>query len=172
MNKTVLNFLMLFVIITSHSCKIEKKENPQTLALAATVPESSLSKPKTYVVTASPESVFLGENKEALVKIKDLNAIELANQDGTSGGIELTYKIELTNKNEVGGNSIVFATTDFRLELDNGNKIQPSSIFVNVEADTKKLSNIDKFIIPVGAKPKVLNLFYDQTRATMKLELK
>lgn len=85
--------------------------------------------------------------------------------------MELTYKIELTNKNQIGGTSVGLPTTDFRLQLDNGNKISPSSIFVDADLEATKLSTDDKFTIPAGAKPTRLNLFYDQTRASIKLEV-
>lgn len=104
--------------------------------------------------------------------MKDITAVELSNSDGTSAGIELNYKIELTNKNAIGGNAIGLPTTDFRLELDNGNKIAPNSIFVDAQPESTKLSGTDKFIIPAGAKPTVLNLYFDQTRASIGLQIK
>jgi len=173
MKKNVITILLFSLIMTNYSCKGDKKEQEnQETATEENAESGTAAEPKTYVVTATPDSVRLGKNKEAAVKIKDLTAIELSNPDGTSAGIELTYKLELTNKNTLGGNTIGFATTNFRLELDNGNKIPPSSVYLDVEADATKVSDVDKFIIPAGAKPTGLNLFYDQTRATVKLEIK
>ncbi len=177
MKKSVIVILMLSGIMTTYSCKENKKEqaNQTTASQPATENSSgsgATTEPKTYVVTALPDTVLLGKNKEAFIKIKDLKAIELSNPDGTSAGIELSYKIELTNKNAIGGDAVGLPTTDFRLELDNGNKIAPNSIFVNAEPEATKLSDNDKFTIPAGAKPTALNLFYDQTRASIKLELK
>ena len=174
MKKNVIAILVLSVIITTYSCKKEKEEQTPTSEATEKNTESgtSASEPKTYVVTATPESVLLGKNKEASVKIKDLTAIELSDPDGNSTGIELTYKIELTNKSAIGGNSIGLGTADFRLELDNGNKIAPTSAYVSAAPEETKLSDVDKFIIPAGAKPTGLVLFYDQTRAAVKLELK
>jgi hypothetical protein len=173
MKKNVIAILLLSGIMTTYSCKNEKKEQEdQTTTSQSAESATSVAEPKTYVVTVQPESVLLGKNKEASVKFKELKAIELSNPDGTSEGIELTYKIELTNKNAIGGNTIGFATTNFRLELDNGNKIAPSSTYVDAAAEETKISDIDKFIIPAGAKPTGLILFYDQTRASVKLEIK
>lgn len=172
MKKNVIAILLLSAIMTTYSCKNEKKEQEDQTTSSQTDAENTSAEPKTYVATATPESALLGKNKEASVKIKDLTAIELSNPDGTSAGIELTYKIELTNKNAIGGNAIGLGTGDFRLELDNGTKIAPSSIYVNAAPEETKLSEIDKFTVPAGAKPTGLVLFYDQTRVSVKLEIK
>ena len=177
MKKNVIAIVMLAGIMTIYSCKDNKKElENETTTSQPTTEENSASattsEPKSYTVTATPDNVLLGKNKEASIKIKDITAIELSNPDGTSAGIELSYKIELTNKNAIGGNSVGIPTTDFRLELDNGNKIAPNSIFVDAAPESTKLSDADKFIIPAGAKPTNLSLFFDQTRANVKIELK
>lgn len=179
MKRKVITATILMGIVTMYSCKQNKKQEEQasqtTTSQSTTETKPSVSDasaPKKYTVTATPDSVSLGKNKEALIKIKDLKAVDLSDPEGHSTGIELTYKIELTNKNAIGGNSVGVATTDFRLELDNGNKIAPSSVYVNAEADATKLSDNDKFTIPAGAKPTAISLFYDQTRASIKLELK
>lgn len=168
---------MLSVIMTAYSCKENKKEQANQTATSQSTTENSpksdaTTEPKTYVVTGVPDTAILGKNKEAFIKIKDLRAIELSNPDGTSAGIELSYKVELTNKNPIGGNAVELLTADFRLELDNGNKIAPNSVYVNAEPEATNLSDDDKFTIPAGAKPIALNLFYDQTRASIKIELK
>ncbi|UIR54481.1 hypothetical protein LZQ00_09370 [Sphingobacterium sp. SRCM116780] len=184
MKKNTIAILMLSVITIFYSCKDKKKEQenqtatvPQTKDSTTDInsgaePKTSGAEPKTYQLTALPDSVSLGKNKEAFIRIKELKAIELSNPDGTSAGIELSYKIELTNKNAIGGTAVGIPTTDFRLELDNGNKIAPNSIFVNAEPESSKLSDFDKFTIPAGAKPVALHLYYDQTKASVKLEMK
>lgn len=177
MKTNVIAILLLSGIVATYSCKESKKEQATQATTSQPAADNTsgtvaAAEPKTYVVTASPDSALLGKNKEALIKIKDLKAIELSNPDGTSAGVELTYKIELTNKNAIGGSEIGLPTTDFRLELDNGNKIAPNSIFVSAAAEATKLSDDDKFIIPAGAKPTALSLFYDQTKASIKLEMK
>lgn len=177
MKKSTIAILMLSVITIFYSCKDKKKEQENQTATSpqtkdSTTGTNSGAEPKTYQVTALPDSVSLGKNKEAFIRIKELKAIELSNPDGTSAGIELNYKIELTNKNAIGGSEIGVPTTDFRLELDNGNKIAPNSIFVNAAPEATKLSDFDKFTIPAGAKPVALNLFFDQTKASVKLEMK
>lgn len=178
MKKTVLLFTLLSLLTFTYSCKSSKKQddtNAQSSTQLNDVEPSSApasTDTKIYTVTASPDSTFLGKNKEALLKLKDMKAIDLSDPDGKNTGMELTYKIELTNKNAIGGDNIGLNTSDFRLELDNGNKVSPASVFVNANADETKLSDEDKFEIPAGAKPVSLNLFYDQTRASIKLDLK
>ena len=179
MKRKVIIIVVLTGLVTIYSCKQNKKQEDQasetttSQTTTETKPSGSdASSPKTYAVTATPDSISLGKNKEAFIKIKDLKAIELSNPEGQSTGIELTYKIELTNRNAIGGDAVGVATTDFRLELNNGTKIAPASIFVNAAPDATNLSNDDKFTIPAGVKPTALDLFYDQTRASIKLELK
>lgn len=178
MTKSILVFSLLSVITLSYSCKSSKKQDDKK-AQASSQADSAQSNTavaatgtKTYAVTATPDSAFLGKKKEALIRLKDMKAIDLSDPDGKITGMELTYKIELTNKNAIGGNNIGISTNNFRLVLDNGNKIAPSSVFVAADANETKLSDEDKFEIPAGAKPVSLNLFYDQTNAAVKLDLK
>ena len=177
MKKRGFAILILSAVTVLYSCKDKKKEQEtQTVTTTQDNEHPEVTPPaaetKTYTITAMPDTVSLGKNKEAFIKIKDLKAIELSNPDGTSAGMELTYKIELTNKNAIGGSEVGVPTTDFRLELDNGNKIAPNSIFVNAAPEATKLSENDKFTIPAGAKPVALNLFFEQTRASIKFEMK
>lgn len=179
MKRKVITIAIVTALVTTYSCKQNKKQEEQanqtTASPSATETQptaGSAIEPKTYKVTATPDSVSLGKNKEALIKIKDLKAVELSNSNGQVTGIELTYKIELTNRNAIGGDAVGVATSDFRLELNNGNKIAPGSVYVNAQADATKLSDEDKFTLPAGSKPTALNLFYDQTRASIKLEIK
>jgi len=127
---------------------------------------------KIYNYTTNPESVLLGKDQMAMVKLKDLNAIVLSDPDGKNKGMEFTYKVELTNKREIGGSRINVATKDFRLELDNGNKIASDSKYFSADAEETKTSDEVTFEVPAGAKPVAIHLFLDETRATVKLEEK
>lgn len=176
MTKSILVFSLLSVLTLSYSCKSSKKQDDTKAQTSSQADDSNTAVAatgtKTYTVTATPDSAFLGKKKEALIRLKDMKAIDLSDPDGKITGMELTYKIEVTNKNAIGGNNIGISTNNFRLVLDNGNKIAPSSVFVAADADETKLSDEDKFEIPAGAKPVSLNLFYDQTNAAVKLDLK
>lgn len=176
MKKIIIAFGFFSTIVLTSSCKNNKKQEENKMTQSTSQPgetePATNGEPKTYSVTATPDSVSLGKNKEAFIKIKDLKAIELSDPEGKITGIELTYKVELTNKNAIGNSSVGLQTTDFRLELDNGNKIAPASVYVAAQPEETKTSNDDKFEIPAGAKPTVLHLFYDETRASVKLQLK
>jgi hypothetical protein len=137
---------------------------------ASTTPTNE---PKTYTVTFSPDTVLLGKDKEAFVKIKNAKAVALQNPDGKDEGIELTFDMDVTNKNKIGGHNFFFNTSNFRLALDNNQNItEYSGNSSGVDAEsTKELTGI-KYKIPAGAKPKTLNLFHDETRASAGIELK
>ena len=163
-----------------YSCKGKNKEaasdtsttqEPAKKEEAATT--TPANEPKTYTVTFSPDTVLLGKNKEALVKIKNAKAVALQNPDGKDEGIELTFDLEVTNKNKIGGSNFFFRTDNFRLTLDNNQNItqyEGNSSGVDPES-TKEVAGI-KYKIPAGAKPKTLNLFHDETRASAGVELK
>ncbi len=175
--KSTIPFLIFAGLVTIYSCKGNKEQTDKSTATQSTTETKSAStsanESKTYVVTALPDSVLLGKNKEAVIKIKNLKATELSNPNGQVTGIELTYDIEVTNKNSIGGSSTYINPSDFRLELDNGTKLTHDFYnTVSVEPEATASSTGNKFIIPPGAKPTALNLFYSETRSTVKLEFK
>ncbi|PWV56972.1 hypothetical protein [Chitinophaga sp. S165] len=130
------------------------------------------NEPKTYQVAFSPDTAYLGKTKEAFVRVKSGKAVELSDADGKVTGTEITYELEVTNKNQVGGNGIFINPGDFRLQLDNGNNLTHDNYnTLNVDAESTKSSE-NKFRLPAGAKPKTLNLFYDETRVSVGVELK
>lgn len=156
------------------SCKDKAKEGSTetTTATEQTTPSAdtkqATNEPKTYKVTFSPDTLYLGKGKELFVKIKNAKAVALQDPDGKSEGIEFTYDLELTNKNAVGGNSVFFTPGDSRMTLDNGNNItQYTGVGNGVDAEsTKDITGIT-YNIPAGAKPKSLNLFHDGTRVSV-----
>lgn len=166
--------------MTLFACKDKAKEagteTTTTPAAEQTTPAAenkpAANEPKTYKVAFSPDTVYLGKNKEAFVKIKNAKAVALQDPDGKSEGIELTFDLDVTNKNAVGGNSLFFRTDNFRLQLDNGNNItQYDGTSSGVDAEsTKELAGIT-YKIPADAKPKTLNLFHDGTRVGVAVTL-
>lgn len=182
MKKLFISAVLLSTIIAFNSCKGKAEEAPvteNTTEVVSTETEQAVvaAEPKSYTVNfapGTPETILLGKNKEASVKIKDLEAIDLSDPDGKSLGIQLSYNIELTNKNSIGGSSIQIDPNKFRLELDNGTKISHDD-YISVSADAEStMSTTEKciFKIPAGAKPVALNLFMDETRVSLKLEMK
>lgn len=97
MKKTIITISFESALLVFAACKSKtnKLEDTSTTQQTSTETSSSTtgSEIKTYEVTATPDSVLLGKNKEASIKIKDLKAIDISDQDGKSKGIELTYKI-------------------------------------------------------------------------------
>jgi hypothetical protein len=186
MKKSVFAIALLSGILILNSCKKEQKSDEttpttstttttETTPTETTTPE--VVEPKSYTVNVAPgtpETILLGKNKEASVKILNLKAIDLTDPDGKSLGIQLSYQLELTNKNTIGGSTIQIDPAQFRLELDNGTKISHDD-YISVSADaesTKTTSEDCIFKLPSGTKPAALNLFFDETRVSVKLEMK
>ena len=134
---------------------------------------SPANEPKSYTVTFGPDSALLGKSKEASIKLISGTATELADPDGKAQGMELTFKISLTNKNKIGGNSIGVSPSEFRLVLDNNTSIsQTNGSYVSAEPESTKESENITYRLPAGSKPKTLNLFNDETRASVSVSLK
>ena len=161
------------------SCKDKAKEaGSETTTPAAEQPTPSAeskpaaNEPKTYKVVFAPDTVYLGKQKEAFVKIKNAKAVALQDPDGKSEGIELTFDLDVTNKRTVGGDNFFFRTDNFRLLLDNGNSItQYTGGSSGVDAEsTKEIKDIT-YKIPADAKPKTLNLFHDETSVAVTVTL-
>jgi hypothetical protein len=178
MKKIFISAVLLSTIFAFNSCKgktDEAKPEAEVTATEATTTEgiAPVGESKSYTVTATPDSVIIGKDKEATVKIINLKAMELSDPDGKVTGIELSYEYEVTNNNKIGGSGIVMDPDKFRLVLDNGNKISHedyTSLSTDAESTTSMPGN--KFKLPAGTKPTALNLFYNETSASVKLELK
>lgn len=170
----------LFISVAFVACK-EKKAAENTdqsnsgQSSENTTPASSSpsNEPKSYAVTFSPDTAYLGKNKEAFIRLKNGKAVELMDADGKATGTELTYEIELTNKRKLGENSVYINPNEFRLQLDNGNNITHDNYnSVSADAESTKSSTDNRFRLPAGAKPKTLNLFFDETRVAVGIEMK
>jgi len=180
MKRPFIPIVAIATLSLMYSCKSKNKEaasdttaaqEPAKKEAATTTPANE---PKTYTVTFSPDTVLLGKDKEAAVKIKNAKAVALQDPDGKDQGIELTFDLDVTNKNKLGGShNIFFRTDNFRLTLDNGQNItQDDGAAEGVDPEsTKELKGI-KYKIAPGSRPKTLNLFHDQTRASVGVELK
>lgn len=179
MKKTQFLVIVMCAGIALFSCKNAKKEDTQTVITTTETPvttdtksNTTAAEPKTYSITAVPDSASLGKSKEVFIKIKNLKAIQLSDPEGKETGIELSYDIDATNKTAIGGNSVVIDPSKFRLLLDNGTQISHESYnSAAIDPESTKTAAENKFKLPVGAKPASLNLFYDETRATIKLSM-
>ena len=180
MKKLVLGISVISALIL-HSCKGKEKEANTENTTASTEqstpsnesqPAAATNEPKTFKVTFSPDTAFLGKSKQVFVKIKNVKAVELQTPDGKSEGIELTFDLEATNKNKVGGDGVYVRSDQFRLQLDNGNNItQDSGGSASVDAESTKDVTGITYKIPSGAKPKGLSLFFEETRVSVGVSL-
>lgn len=180
MNKTILVSVLaisaFFAACNNKTASNNAGSTTTTPSETTTPAESSTpaNEPKSYTVTFSPDTAWLGKKKEAFVRLKNGRAVELQDADGKVTGTELSYDIELTNKQAVGTNSVYINPNDFRLTLDNGNNITHDhygSLSVDPES-TKASSEPNVFKLPAGTKPKTLNLFMDETRVSVGVEMK
>lgn len=152
---------------------VDSSSSTSSTTVPAETSASPANEPKSYTVTFGPDTASLGKNKEASIKLLAGKATELADPDGKSEGTELSFKMSLTNKNKIGGNSINVSPSDFRLVLDNNTSISRyngSSVSADPEA-TKQSDDVITYRLPAGTKPKSLNLFYDETRASVSVSL-
>ncbi|MFM9910092.1 MAG: hypothetical protein ACKVOW_12110 [Chitinophagaceae bacterium] len=180
MKKTFLALATSFsLVLLSCGNKEEKKSpdttstTPETAKPETTEPTAPGNQPKSYTVSFSPDTVYLGKNKEAFIKLKNAKAIELSDADGKITGIELNYDIELTNKSKLGASAITLDPGNFRLQLDNNNNITHERYnSFNTSPESTNSSTDNKFRLPAGTKPKALNLFLDETRVSVGVEIK
>src|SRR4051812_49093896 len=112
MKKTILASAIVFAI-TLAACKNKKNtesseqaSTEQTDNKNAAANNSPANEPKSYAVIFSPDTAYLGKNKEAFIRLKDGKAVELSDADGKITGIEFSYEIEVTNKRKLGDNTV------------------------------------------------------------------
>lgn len=183
--KKITLMALLAVTTVVYSCKSKADKDAADSTAAVESAEASTEDPpavkeaqpanetKTYTVTFTPDSAILGKSKEAFLKVIPVSATDLSDPDGKSQGIELKFKLSATNKQKIGGNSISISSNNFRLVLDNNTSIsETNGAYVGVQPESTNESEEITYRIPAGAKPKTLNLFYDETRASVGVELK
>lgn len=174
--------LLMASLLVFAACKNDNKKaegetgtsTEQTPAAGEEQKTAAANQPKEYKVIVTPDSAILGKSKEALVKVTGATAIALSDPDGKDNGIELTFKLTVTNKSTIGDSkSVSVSYADSRLELDNGTKITHDSGTDFLRAQPEATSNEESWTykIPAGAKPKALNLFMDDTRVSVNVTL-
>ena len=184
MKKITLVSFIFVTMISIISCKSKKKEEvkKQEIETLTTntniqptdnnVKTETVAKTFTIIVApGTPDTVSIGKKKAAFIKIIDLKAEEILDSEGKATGTTLSYKIVLTNKNPIGKDKVYFETSNFRLELDNGTKVSPKSVFIAAEPEATETSKDDFFTIPLGVKPTALILFYEDVKSTVKLQM-
>ena len=166
--------LLAFAACKNDNKKAEGEASTQTPAAGEEKKSSAANQPKEYKVIITPDSAILGKSKEALVKVTGATAIALTDPDGKDNGIELTFKLTVTNKSTLTDKKYVSVSyADSRLQLDNGTNITHDSGTDFLRAEPEATSKEESWVykIPAGAKPKALNLFFSDTRVSVNVTL-
>ena len=183
--KKTLSLTAIVILVTGMiACKGKKKDadvsttTPQTVSTdtkpaETTPPSGPANSPKTYQLGFAPDSLFLGKEKEAFVKLLSGEAMELQDANGKSTGTNIKFKLRVTNKSTLDDKKFFNINySDARLELDNGtNTTAANGDALNPVAESSK-DGTWEFEIPAGTKPTKLNLFYDGTRVAVGISLK
>jgi hypothetical protein len=180
--KRVITLGLIATVLVFSACKSNsKKEESSETATTSETPASGeeqksapANQPKEYKVTVTPDSAILGKKKEALVKVTGATAIALTDADGKDNGIEITFKLTVTNRGKIGDGSYLHVDyPNSRLQLDNGTNITHDSGTGYLEAQPEATSEEESWTykVPAGAKPTALNLFMDETRVSVGVSL-
>jgi hypothetical protein len=181
MSKKILSAAVVtFLAVGIISCKGKKKEDAGTETSATAEvkpaeeakPSGPANAPKTYQLSFMPDSVILGKEKEAFIKMLGGEAIELQDADGKSTGMNIKFKLRVTNKSTLENKKFFnINASDSRLELDNGTNITYKNAgSLNPDPESSKDDQWE-FETPSGTKPTKLNLFYDGTRVAVAVSL-
>ncbi|OQP41064.1 hypothetical protein A4H97_15820 [Niastella yeongjuensis] len=181
MKKVILLGTIASVLVLA-ACKggAKKEETGENAATASSSPASSeeakpaANQPKEYNVAFTPDSAILGKKKEALVKLTGATAMAMTDPDGKDNGIELVIKIQGTNKQTIkDGSGFSVSYADSRLQLDNGTNVvaKTGTDYVRAQPEATGKEESWTYVIPAGAKPTALNLFYDDTRVSVGVAL-
>lgn len=173
--------LLMASLLAFAACKNDNKKaegetetSTQTPAAGEEQKKGAANQPKEYKVIVTPDSAILGKSKEALVKVTGATAVALTDPDGKDNGIELTFKLTVTNKSTLTDKKYVSVSyADSRLQLDNGTNITHDSGTDFLRAEPEATSKEESWVykIPAGAKPKALNLFFSDTRVSVNVTL-
>ncbi len=185
MNKSIspLTFGLICLSILEVSCKgknEDKKDgttNPSTsttnTAESHPKPTNPANGPKTYQLSLSPDSLYLGKNKEAFIKMLGAEAVELQDAEGKSTGLNAKFKLRVANKSTL-DQKVYFSlvASEARLALDNCTSISyKDGESASPEPECSK-ETAWEFELPAGTKPTKLNLFYDGTRVSVLVGIK
>lgn len=181
--KKVIFLGSMAAVLTFAACKNDSKKEETNEATGATQtaaaseekkPATAANQPREYNVTITPDTAILGKKKEALVKVTGATAIALTDPDGKDNGIEITFKLTVTNKNHIGdGSSVSVGYANSRLQLDNGTNITHDSGtgYLNAQPEATSTEESWTYKVPAGAKPTALNLYMNDTRVSVGVAL-
>lgn len=158
---------------TDFKINIVKSLIPVVLCFSACNSENEKKSFRKYQIKAVPESVVVGKNHEVVLTIKNLQAADVWNKPENDTSIEITYNLEVTNKNPMNGKQVFVDPSNFRLVLNNSRKIT-HAFYNSLGADPQSttVSNGNIFNLPAKTKPATLDLFFADSVARMKIILK
>jgi hypothetical protein len=180
MKRITLGIMALVLVLSACKNDGKKEETNDTTGSSQTAGTSEEQKPaaanqpKEYKVTVTPDTAILGKKKEAFVKVTGATAMALTDPDGKDNGIEITFKLTLTNRGKIGEGSYMHVDyPNSRLQLDNNTNITHDSGTGFLEAQPESTSEEESWTykVPAGAKPTSLNLFMDDTRVSVAVSL-
>jgi hypothetical protein len=159
---------------TSESQSTEDSAQTTTSTSTPAATDATTAEPvaSSHKVSFSPEVVTLGKSKEANVKLVPGTATDLTTPDGKSEGQEIRFIISVTNNQKIGGSSFSIYPSEFRLLLDDNTLItQESGSSFSIAPESTEESNEISFRVPAGKKAKTLNLYYDETRIPVQVNI-
>ena len=184
MKKTLLSLAAFVIIVIGMvACKGKQKDGETTASeqtapadskpAEVTPPSGPANAAKTYQFSFAPDTLYLGKEKEAFVKLLSGEATELQDAEGKATGMGIKFNLRVTNKSTLDDKKFFnISYSDARLELDNGtNTTATTGGSLNPAAEAS-LDATWEFEIPAGTKPVKLNLFYDGTRVPVVLTMK
>ena len=150
----------------------DSTQTTTSLTPSAAASETATPVASSHKANFSPESVTLGKDKEATVKLIPGTATDLVTPDGKSEGQEITFKISVTNNLKIGGSAFSIYPSEFRLLLDDNTSItQENGSSFSINAESTEESGEITYRVPAGKKAKTLNLYYDETRIPVQVAL-
>lgn len=126
-----------------------------------------------YQIQVIPDSAIFGANRQVVLSIKNIKAQDVWNQPENDTSIEITYDLEVTNNDTINGKYVYVDPRNFRLVLDNHRKITHAfynALGADPQSTTTSTGNI--FNLPAKTKPVVLDLFFADSIASMKILIK
>jgi hypothetical protein len=140
---------------------------------ACNKPAKKASKLRQYQIEVIPDSVVFGPNKAVVLSIKNLKAADVVNLPENDTSIEITYNLEVTNNNLINGDYVYVNPSNFRLLLNNHHKLTHAfynSLGADPQSTTISTGNI--FNLPAKTKPVAFDLFFADSVASIKINLK
>lgn len=140
---------------------------------ACNKPAKKINKLRHYQIQIMPNSVVFGQNNAVVLAIKNLKAKDVINLPENDTSVEISYNLEVTNNYPIKSEHVFVDPSNFRLVLDNHHKLTHAfynSLGADPQSTTISTGNI--FNLPAKTKPVALDLFFADSVASLKINLK